>query len=289
MNTVKRTFLCLAALMVFGCNTSQTDTDQAIIATSIFPVYDWTRELLGSKDQIINILPAGANPHHFEPTPGVLKKLQHIRLFIGMDPHFDGWAETLLPDQAERIYLGRIFQNEDEKRNAVRNPHHWLSVRRTKRMVSELSFILCSTFPERQKTIKTRTLSYINQLDELDQTIQQLFSGMEGNSFVQWHPAWDYFAKDYGLKISGTLTYGHGDTPSIKKLKLMIDQAKRDHISVVVQDLNEQPQIALMFAKETNVPLLKLDTLGDPDSTERSSYILFMKYNARLLASGLNH
>ena len=287
---MKRIILFVSSLLLLiglQCSRPASTTGEATIATSIFPVYDWSRILLGSQANIINILPPGANPHHFEPTPGVARQLQHVRLFIGMDPHLDGWVSPLLPKGVQIVYLSKVFEQTNDSHYHDDNPHYWLSVKNARAMVEALSQTLCNHDPEQCDTITSRTSVYLEKLNQVDSDIAALFNGLKNRTFFQWHAAWNYFAEDYNLTIAGTLSQGHGDTPSIKKLANLISLAKSQSISVVVQGLHEQHSETALFAKETNAFLLTLDTLGNPEVESKSSYVRLMKQNASILANGL--
>jgi len=285
---LKKMITLLLASVIFSCQQAPESSDK-IIATSIFPIYDWTRILIQDESQIINILPEGANPHHFEPTPRTIRRLQTVQLFIGIDPHFDGWVESLLPEETTVIYLGQIFGHHHEEgqnhhhHDDHENPHHWLSIQKSKRMIHKLAEVLKKSLSEQSDSIDIQLNQYSAALDELDEEINQHFENVQNRSFVQWHPAWNDFADDYGLNIVGTLSYGHGDTPSLKKMQILINDVKKQNTSVVVQGLHES-QTASIFAKETNSRLVTLHTISSQKDT---SYINMMRSNAQALAQGL--
>ena len=129
--------------------------------------------------------------------------------------------------------------------------------------------------------------SFQNTLDSLHQEIIDLFCNISNRRFIQWHPAWDYFAEDYNLEITGTIEKGHGDTPSIHSFKKLIDKAKRDQTDAVVIGLNTEDKSADALVREINGRLIRLDSMGDPDEPNRNSYIKLMRYNALQLVRGL--
>lgn len=279
----------LTVLLWMQCGQAGKDKTNDPIATTIFPVYDWTRELLNSESGIINILPQGANPHHFEPSPQTIRDLQNVRLFIGIDREFDGWVESLLPDHVQVVYLAESLENDTKESHEMHhhNPHYWLSVRKAKVMVEALSTALKESHAASQDSIDFYAARYLSRLDTLDQTIRTLLKDLPNKSFIQWHPAWNYFAEDYGLSVAGTLSHGHGDSPSIKEIQDLVNLAKKEKIRLVVQGLFEEQQITQVFARETQATLLTLDTMGNPDVEEESTYIKMMNQNARLFAEAL--
>ncbi|OVE78695.1 hypothetical protein BVY01_04680, partial [bacterium I07] len=104
---------------------------------------------------------------------------------------------------------------------------------------------------------------------------------------IQWHPAWDYFAHDYGLNISGTVGQGHGDMPSIKHFQDLIRKGREQNVRGIVIGLHIQSSSADALSRELGVPLLHLDAIGTPENPAMDTYIEMMKHNAQYLAREL--
>src|SRR4030042_1246193 len=89
------------------------------VAVSVFPVYDIARNICGDKAFPFFVIPAGADPHTFEPLPSVASELRNVSLFIGVTREFDGWIERYLPERAVRRYL----ISPDAGSTHTANPH----------------------------------------------------------------------------------------------------------------------------------------------------------------------
>ena len=126
------------------------------------------------------------------------------------------------------------------------------------------------------------------ELAQLDSEIESALSQVATRSFIQWHPAWDYFADDYGLKIIGTLEQGHGDEPSVKDMNDLVRKGRRGDVKTIIIGLGVESKAAQALAREISGRIVRLDTMGDPENPKKSSYIAMMKDNVRLLAAALN-
>ena len=282
-------FILAVLIVLSSCSVSVRNQDTTPrIATSIYPLQDVTNQIVGEHAEVFHLIPAGANPHHFEPPPSIIRQIQDVNLFVGVHPEFDGWIEDLLPESTPRLYLHPNAAHKDNpgEHNHDFNPHFWLSVRTMRTVLPELLEALCeldsSTCPMYIKNFN----NYLFTLDSLDREIESQLLPYTNRAFIQWHPAWAGFAKDYGLRIAGTLEYGHGDALPMRSFNKIIQKAKNENIRLVVVGLNIESDAANALVAELDGRLLRLDTIGDPADADRDTYVELMGRNAQLLARG---
>lgn len=348
--------LCISAALVIFCQKEPGSAERAKVATSIYPLYDIIHQVTGDKVDVVFTVPAGANPHTYEPSVSVVRTLQDVGLFIGIDDHLDGWVKELLPDQTQVIFLaeadvphdhddhehgdhdhshthdhehGQEDEHEHEHERShdhghekgdllhgdvddhshshdhshedgshhhgdehdhddhVENPHLWLSVRKTRQLLKQVTGILQKNYPEFSPSFQENAKTYDAKLVQLDESIESMLSNLKRRSFIQWHPAWDYFAEDYDLNILGTLEQGHGDEPSVKDMNDLVQKAKLENVKTIVIGLGVESKAAVALAKEISGEIIQLDTMGDPENPVKSNYIALMKENVRLLVEAL--
>ena len=273
--------LLIIIILIFCLSIAVSGEENLRIATSIFPIYDITKNIATDKSDIIFVVPIGANPHTFEPTPSTIKQLRNIDVFIGVHPEFDGWIEKFLSKKTSISYLAEFEQDKPK------NPHIWLTVRGAMGLSEKIAKIL-SKFDSQNTQIYEDNLNvYQEKLLELDRQIADMFEGIENKKFIQWHPAWDYFAEDYGLEVVATIQKGHGDEPSVKEFMNITRKAKQENTKVIIVGLNVKSKSIETLIKEINGKEVRLDSIGNPKSEEKSSYINLMKHNARLLSESL--
>jgi len=290
-------FLLVSILSSSCQQSSRIESNKICVSTSVFPIYDMVRNIGGEHIEVFYIVPIGANPHTYEPVPSAIQKLQKADLFLGIHPEFDGWIGDYLPESANQIFLqsedheGEEDDHEHDHGGEVNsqhgNPHIWLSVRNAIQLVEKMVEIFSSMDEENRAYYRKNQVIYVDQLNQLDDKIKGLFDTVETRKFIQWHPAWDYFAEDYDLEIVGTIESGHGDEPSIKEFKMLIEKAIQEHVKIVVIGLNLESTAAEALEKEINGKRLRLDTIGNPSVEVKSSYLKMMYTNAKLLAETL--
>lgn len=285
---MKKTILCaiiiLPMLALAGCGKKDAAAPGRLrVAVSIFPVYDIAGNICGDRADIFFAVPAGADPHTFEPRPSLARELAAADLFIGITPELDGWVERYLAPACARGYL----MDAPRPGAPARNPHVWLSVREAKTIAASVARLLCDNDPGQCASYRGNLSAYLEKLNRLDKTIARLFMGTAKRSFIQWHEAWDYFAADYGLTIAGTVQREGSDRSSVRSVSEIVARARRDGVTVVAVSLNAENRAAQVLAGEIRGRVTGLDAIGDPASADRSDYLKLMHYNAKALADAL--
>ena len=254
--------------------------DSAVIVASIAPIADIAQNIAGNSINTISAVPFNANPHTFEPDPSTVKSIQNAKLFIGVHPEFDGWISRMVSVKGKIYFLSDMVSGD--------NPHVWLSVKNARRIAPAIRDMLAAQFPEKAEMFSENFAAYDKKLSALDGRIATMFSNVKHKKFIQWHPAWNYFAADYGLDIAGSIESGHGDAPSIKSFRDLKARAIKDGIKIVVIDYYASSQTAEAFVREIGGKEVRLDGIGNPQHPDKAHYLALMEYNARVLAQALS-
>lgn len=290
---MKRMFIFWMLLVFAGCRETQTPQSrgQLRIAASIFPVQNIIEQVAGDQASVFHLVPYGANPHTYEPPPSIVRELEGVGLFVGIHPEFDGWVTRYLSPQTAILYLCPPDTNSDHEAMEhfhETNPHFWLSLRRVRTVIPALVGQLGVQDSLSRGVFQRNATDFVHRLDSLDAHISALFADIPNRKFIQWHPAWDDFAADYGLEIIGVIEQGHGDEPSVRSFSGLIGKARREDVRVVVVDLNVESRAAEALVREIDGVLLRLDVIGSPEVPERSDYFRLMKDNAEKLTAALS-
>jgi len=291
--TMKRILIFIKLFLVIfnliSCRQySPPDKEIIKIATSIFPIYDITKNIAGDRAEVFFVIPVGANPHTYEPIPSTVKMLKNVSLFIGVHDELDGWIKEYLAEQTMVKFLDEENDKEHEEEMHHDNPHIWLTVKGARKLAEKIAKYLSDIDVKNAHYYNENLHSYLRELDSLDKKIAILFENIENKRFVQWHPAWDFFAEDYGLKIVGSIEKGHGYEPSVKEFKNLVDKARRENAKAIVLGLNVESKATEALAREINGIIVRLDSIGDPKIQGKSNYIRLMYHNAKILSEVLN-
>ncbi len=283
-------------LMAAGCVQQQgtgipadNGTAPLTVAVTILPQKQFVERIAGEHASIIVLVPPGADPHTHEPTPGQLDEISHASVYVkvgsgieferawmeklsGVNPHMtvvDSSTGILFitggdQDHDDDIAAGNhsATSNEDEGTD----PHIWLSPKNAKIMVGNTYQGLVRADPDHAAEYRVNADAYIKELDTLDAEISQEITTKKIRTFMVYHPAWSYFARDYGLVQIPIET--DGKDPSPAGIERLIRQAQEGNITVIFASPEYSTKSADVIAQEIGgsvalVSPLKEDYLGN--------------------------
>lgn len=258
--------LLMMVVLLVGCNagkqTSQPVTDnkskqKLIVFVSILPQADFVRQLGGDRVEVSVMMPPGANEHNYEPDTGQLKALSKADLYVkvGHLPFEDAWMERFISTNRDML----VVDSSQSIEMIEHNPHIWLSPRLVKIQAETISAALVDLDPENQDYYLQHKQLFLRELDKLDQEITANLSGVKGKSFLVYHPAWGYFARDYGLQEIAIEE--HGKEPGAREMSRIIDYAKKNNIKTIFDSAQHSTHSADAIAAELGARVVLLDPL----------------------------
>jgi len=295
------------------------------VTASIFPLADVVRAIGGQHVEVDVLIPPGASPHVFEPSPEVYRRISESRLFVMVGAGMEFWAEKLITagagikpciiraadgveliqtagrDHEPRPYGIRSSAEEHapeqppsdqeqpppEHRHRSGNPHVWLDPL----LVDTLAVRICRALSELdpgQAEVYSRNLSrFREQLSGLHRAIQQTVDRFGTREYVAFHPSWSYFARRYGLREAGIIQRSPGRDPTPRQIEEIVGAIERYHIRAVFAEPQFNPAAAEAIAQEAGVGVLLLDPLGGPDLPGRDSYIALMYHNLEIIREAM--
>jgi len=263
-------------LMACGCvqqkeagANADNGTNPLTVAVTILPQKQFVERITGEHARIIVLVPPGASPHTHEPTPKQLEDISKASLYIkvGSGIEFErAWMNKLsginprmrIVDSSTGIQLISGYHDDDE---TGADPHIWLSPKNAKIMVENMYRGLVSADPEHKMVYRANTDAYLKELDELDADISREISKKQIHAIMVYHPAWSYFARDYGLLQIPIET--EGKDPSPTRIENLIRQAKEGNITVVFASPEYSTKSAEVIAKEIGGSVVLVDPLEE--------------------------
>lgn len=255
------------------------------IATTIFPLADIARQVGGEYARVLQLLPAGADPHGYAATPRQVAELETARTLFLIDHSLDDWAIQLarsvnLPvivvDQ--NITL-RPFGDED----GSPDPHYWLTVPNARQITRTVAAELQRLDPARADAFAANAAAYEQRLAALEEELQQQAAASPQKKFIAMHDAWSYFADHYGFTLVATYEPVEGRTPSLADLQQLRRLVTEHQLTVFYAEPAKSSSAAVRFMKqELGLTVGTLDDIGG--RPPRDSYIALMRENMRALS-----
>ncbi len=261
---MKKTALLLTLILFFtfsGCKSTQNG-NKNILAVSIAPQATFVSRVCGDKFDVVTVIPAGASPETYEPSPSQMTGIADAKLYFSIGvpaekssilPLVDSEKTVSLEDSVRKAYPDRLEGDS-------RDPHIWLSPKRVIVMVEAIADSLKELDPENADYYAQNAENYINELKELDEYISASLSDCKNRKFIAFHPAFGYFADDYALSMHALEE--HGKEATAKRLAQMTDLAKKEDIKVIFYQAEASKKQALSFAEEIGGEAVMLEPLS---------------------------
>lgn len=236
------------------------------VMVSILPQKYFVERVGGDRVKVAVMVEPGASPATYEPKPEQLTALSQAKAYFSIGVPFEqSWLERiqaanpemLLVDTAagiERMPMGASGENRD--------PHIWLSPTLVKTQAQTIADALAQLDPAYATAYQSRLDSFSADIDGLDATIRQTLDGVSQRKFMVFHPAWGYFARDYGLEQI-PIEIG-GQEPSAAELAALIERATAEQITVIFAQPEFSTRDAETIASQIGGEVILIDPLN-PD------------------------
>lgn len=303
------TALLVAAGMFTGCGASEKPTaqgDKLKIVTTIFPEYDWTREILGDQSErteVTMLLDNGVDLHSYQPTADDLIKIAECDLFIYVGGESDGWVESALastsnPDRAvinlidtlgDSVKLEEVVEGmqetehdheEDEdhahdvdEQEAETDEHVWLSLGNAQAVCQKIAEKLGEIDPEHEQAYTQNALAYIDQLAALDAKYQAAVDAANNKTLVFGDRfPFRYLTENYGLDYYAAFVGCSAETEaSFETIRFLAEKTDALGLSHVLTIENPNHKIAETVVANTsgkNQQVLSMDSMQSVTSKD---------------------
>ncbi|MBD3263764.1 MAG: zinc ABC transporter substrate-binding protein [Candidatus Omnitrophica bacterium] len=261
--------VCFFPLTVYP----QKGEEKVKVSVTILPVAGFVENVGGERVEVMVMIPPGANPHTYEPAPEQLKRLSESRLYVkvGSGIEFElSWLDKLISlnpqmyicDASRGIEL--IYPDSAgskcERCGRRADPHIWLSPLKAMKMVENIRDALIEVDGGGREYYSRNSEDYIERLRKLHKYIKKRLKDLKGETFMVFHPAWKYFAREYGLKEKAAESEGKSLTPA--ELISLITYAKKNGIDKIFVSPQFNRKSAEVIAGEVNARVVSIDPLA---------------------------
>lgn len=297
--------------------------EKMLVAASILPLGDFARNVGGNYVSVEVIIPPGASPHTFEPTPGMMRRLVTTRVLILNGVGLEFWSEKVIkaidssdlivvkstegleiihhiesdepPDDTHKKTVETKQHAPTEEKAAGQhrrlvhpheegNPHVWLDPVNAIHQVEKIRDALIKADPSHSEAYKRNAQNYIEKLKILDDEIRQKVHTFTSKKFVAFHAAYTYLARRYGLEQVAVVEKSPGREPSSREIARIIKDIRKSRVRVIFAEPQFSAKAAKVIALESGVQFAYLDPLG---SDVNDTYLKLMHANLKKLENVL--
>lgn len=294
------------------------DNGKLRVVCTLFPYYDFVRQIGGDDVDVTLVVPAGRETHSFEPTPLDVIRISEADVFVYNGGESEVWVENILGAAGEKIphvlrmmdYADALEEeftegmqqsghdhdhdhDEDDSDEISYDEHIWTSPVQAQTLCRAIADTLCAADPAHAADYQARLTQYLAQLQALDASFREVAANGQRNLLVfgDRFPLL-YFCRTYGLNYRAAFHGCAGDTePSLATLKYLIDRVESEQIPVVYTIELSSQKIADAIAETTGAQVrtfYSCQTVSRADFDRGETYLSLMQKNVEALKEGLS-
>lgn len=261
------------------------DVDTLYVTVSILPQEYFVERVGGERVKVNVMVEPGSSPATYEPKPEQLRALSDAVAYFSIGvPFEDAWLDRIAaanPDMVvvdtaagiERMALRTHHHHDDDADHndhdedhghveGAPDPHIWVSPRLVKVQAKNIYAGLVQLDPENEAEYRANLDAFLDDISALEADIEATLTGLQADKFMVFHPAWGYFAADFGLEQI-PIEVG-GQEPSARELAALIEKAREENIKVIFAQPEFRTSDAETIAEEIDGEVLLISPLA-PD------------------------
>jgi zinc transport system substrate-binding protein len=311
--------LCALAIVLVGCSKNDEGRTPAAhagmsVVTTLFPLYDFARNVAGDRAEVTLLLPPGMEPHSFEPRPEDIVRVSRASLFVYTNRAMEPWAADILkgvggggPTVVDASRGARLLaaagihehgdhHNEGDHHDGPHDetrmdPHLWLDFANAQRMVDNIAAGMAERDPANREAYLANAAAYKAKLAHLDERYRQGLASCSSRTVVHGgHFAFGYLAARYGLRYEAAFAASADAEPTPAKLAALVKRIRTEGVRTIYTEELIDPRTAETIARETGAAILPLNgahTVSRDDLARGVTFISLMEKNLENLRKGL--
>lgn len=296
------TAVLVGILALGGCSghapapsATATGPSRVAVAASISTIAALVKAVGGDHITVASIVPVGASPETYDPSPRDLVELANAQLIVKNGAGLELWLDKVLHNVAKPTAKVIVLSDGLPIQGAggpgqPGNPHLWLNVAYAQVYVQRIANALREVDPANASAYTANEHAEIQRLAKLDSWIHWRISSIPSaqRTMITFHDAWFYFDVRYGLRDVGAIEPSPGQAPSAAYLAALINQARANHVKAVFAEPQFSPKLAQQLAASAGIKTvtdLYDDTLGTTPSLQ--TYEGMMQYDVDTIVKAL--
>lgn len=291
---------------LYGCNNANEnmgdESGKLKIVTTIFPYYDFARNIAGDKAEVKMLLSPGNEPHSYDPSPSDIVAIENCDIFIYNGGESDEWVDGVLESLQNsdlRVlkmmdYVDALNEQEtDHTSGEELDEHIWTSIRNAQKLSKIISEALQDIDAQNSDYYSDNELIYTQLLSNIDSQFESIVENSSRKTVVFGDRfPFLYFVSDYGINYECAFPGCSSETePSIATVRRLIDFVKDESIPVVFYLEFSNGKTADLIAEDTGAKTLEFCSCHNVTKEQFESgisYIALMQQNAKNLEEALS-
>lgn len=257
----------ICALLIVGC-TTKSGSDKKTIFVTITPMQSIIEEITAGDFDIEVIVPKGASPETFEPTPKQVTSFSDAEFIFStglidfeqsLVERIDDDAEVVNLSNGIELIAGSCSHGNHKHKHGV-DPHIWTSPRALRTMVTNAHKAIMAHYPDSVKYTEA-TGRLLERIDALDTYCATRIKAEGVEAMMIYHPAYTYYARDYGIE---QIAIEHdGKEPSLRQTTALIEKAKEHGVKAILRQPQYSEDKVRAIANDAGAEIITTDPLAE--------------------------
>ena len=272
IHTLLFVLVWMGLLALSGC---QNEQEERLISVTIEPQRYFVEKIAGGRFQVNTVTPVGQSPETYDPAPQQMMRIGNSMAYfkIGYIGFELAWMKTIEAQNPDmKVYdlskgMNLIESHEDEQpheghahHHGMIDPHIWTSITGAKVMIQNIADALVELDPENRALYAQNYEQTLSEIEAVRREMEQILQPVRGTSFIIYHPALTYFAREFGL--NQLCIELDGKEPSPAQLKNLIEVAHHSGAKIVFVQQEFDKKNAELIAEETGCKLVRINPLS---------------------------
>ncbi len=304
--------LLSAIILVTGCakpSNVQMAEGKINVVTTFYPLYDFAKSIGGDHVNVINLVPAGVEPHEWSPKSKDLTNMTKAEMFVYNGAGFEGWvhdfldskkkdSKQLVVEASNGIKLLEADEEEEEGHKddhdhgdeSGHDPHVWVSPKSAIHMAEMIKNGLIQVDAVHKADYEANFSKLDKQLTALDNKFAESLSRTVKKEMVVSHQAFGYLARDYGLTQKAIMGLSPDAEPTSKEIIEINKFVKENNVKYIFFEELVSDKLAKTLANDAKIETLvlnPLEGLTDEQVKAGENYISIMEKNLQNLLKAL--
>jgi zinc transport system substrate-binding protein len=289
--------LLVLPVLLSACGAGNASPAKPLVLTSFYPLYYLTTEIAGDRADVRNLVPAGAEPHDWEPSTRNVADIQHAALFIYNGAGFESWVQKTLaaaPSQSRVVVeatqgLPLIAPPASATAGQfTADPHIWLDPVLAKMVAVKIAAGLTQTDPAGKATFEQNLADLNARLDSLDTAYKNGLHDCTRHDIITSHAAFGYLAHRYQLNQIAVEGLTPDAEPTPARIAEVVKIARDTGAKYIFFETLVSPRVAQTIADEAGAKTLTLDPLEGVKDEQKQTYFTVMNDNLANLRLALD-
>lgn len=260
--------LLLLSLLLSSCKKEPEADNRPMLAVTIAPAGFVVEQIAGSDFRVHTLMPVGASPETYEPTPRQMAELKESKILFCIGTL--GFEQTRLPRLTANMPdlsivslsegIEPIAASPDGDASSTADPHVWTSPAELVHMAENVCRALCDTDPDNTMEYQRRLYAFRKSMESIDRRCAHILSQLHGRTFLIHHPALGYYARHYGLR---QVAVEHdGKDPSAARIARLTAQARTDSVHLVFISKEHTGRASHRIAEDAGLKVVTINPLS---------------------------